>query len=280
MIVLMLLSCIFSIGIEAGLREIETGDPNKRRFECVDGNLRDGLKEAFAASYNSRGEFIKRSSAAKPVNIEVQNNAHFSNHSFAAASASAPQILPSSEAKELGPNDEKTLNPKADDWLMGGVKRNLVAAFGGALGAIGIIYCIKTRYVFYCLAQRCAEVEKWSRWKNLNMLKSLVSSKKLECILVAELERQYVMHDDMLNAFFIDIDRELQELDKFLKECLYVRDSLILRFFVPVDRYLQEIEYKKEVLSYLKKVVHEILNDFCGDTTGNGCNDFFLFDED
>ena len=269
----MLLGCVFTIGIKAELREIDTDEPGVRRFVYTGKNLDNGIKSAYAASYNKKGEVIKHTSKGISASIEVYNNAYFNNHSSATASASTPQGLSSPEIKPPEQLESQIMVPLFDC-----VKHNLAAIFAGAASAAGIIYWVKIKYHFYSLLQRCVEVEKWSKWKNLNLLKSLVSAKKFENTLIVELEQQYATHDDVLNAFSMDIDRELLELEKLLKECIEVKDSMIVRFFVPIDKYLQEAEHKREALNYLKKVVHEILNDFGCETVDNGCADFFLFD--
>lgn len=225
-IVFMLLSCVFSIGIKAELREIETDEPGVRRFVHTGGNLGDSIQAAYAASYNKKGEFIKHDSKGPSASIEVHNTAYFNNHSFATASASMPQALSSPEIK---PSEQPESQIKVQ--LFECVKHNLAAIFAGAASAAGIIYWIKIKYHFYSLLQRCAEVEKWSKWKNLNLLKSLASAKKFENTLVVELEQQYATHDDVLNAFFMDVDCELLELEKLLKECIEAKGSMITSFF-------------------------------------------------
>lgn len=273
MIIIILLSFLFLTNIEAGWRENGSQVPNGWTYEKSLLYQCDNLDNLAPGDEGKENDCKKRVPSRLFTNIEIYNNNHLNNHSSATASASTPQALSSPEIKPL---EQSESHIKVS--LFDCVKHNLAAIFAGAASAAGIIYWIKIKYHFYSLLRRCGEVEKWSKWKNLNLLKSLVSSKKFENTLVFELEQQYVMHDDQLNAFFIDVDRELQELEKLLKECAAAKDSIVTRFFVPIDQYMQDAEHKREVLNYLKKMVHEILNDFECETLDNGCAEFFLFD--
>lgn len=69
-IVFMLLSCLFSINIEAGWREIESNEPEVRRFVHTGGNLGDSIKEIYAAVYKKEPSIKKSKSQGSSVKID------------------------------------------------------------------------------------------------------------------------------------------------------------------------------------------------------------------
>jgi hypothetical protein len=257
---------------QAEWREIQTNGSSSRSFECEGEDCID-IFGAFLNDLDSKSyrKEIKDEKMEK-IPIRIQScNAHINNNVI-------NNCLDGERCLSLSDLESHSITNNLK-WKVAGV-------FGAFLGIAKFISCLKSKYNLICIEQWCNHEKKWSKWMPLVQLKASVITKKIKDSLIASIEAEYGKHANKFYVLFQDIDKEMQALDAFLKECKIMKNSWAHSFFMPDIQCIQEMEDRKKALSYFESVVFELLDGYDFNKSNDASDDIdeeiglFLFDEE